>query len=471
MKKILSLLLLLSMLVGCLTACGTVASQTPADSTVTPGESTDAFSAIPPIKEDALMESAEIGTYIAGRAFDIANRDNGAGSVLNIAKNTNKEEFLGYIAELEAKGFVKYTANKIGNNLFMTLVTKTQIVNLSYFENTKEVFASVDDRAMFSLPGLKTENLYQAKSNPDQSFTMLAMGQNTYDTGLGFIYKLADGSFFIIDGGIDIDGNKNDDDPQNHLKWVKATLRELADDPDNIVVSTWLITHIHNDHVGLFKDMAQDEDARNTITVERVIYNQPSDADMTAGGISHRINWMSDSFEAWNIKNVVKAHPGQVFYIKDLTLTVYATQEIVDAEHLFDHNNACIVSTVGFKHKTALMMADSSEYENLKIAEVYKDDLYAICDILQLAHHGYGDGANGKHTRPDPVYQLVEPEIVLWSNGSNRLHANGNIFGQEFNQKFFAPGIDNHVAGEQNTTFKDLSSWENPDRWVPKGWE
>ena len=60
---------------------------------------------------------------------------------------------------------------------------------------------------------------------------------------------------------------------------------------------------------------------------------------------------------------------------------------------------------------------------------------------------------------------------MLWSNGSNRLHANGNIFGQEFNQKFFAPGIDNHVAGEQNTTFKDLSSWENPDRWVPKGWE
>ena len=56
--------------------------------------------------------------------------------------------------------------------------------------------------------------------------------------------------------------------------------------------------------------------------------------------------------------------------------------------------------------------------ENLKIAEVYKNDLYAICDILQLAHHGYGDGANG------------------------------NIFGPEFNQKFFAPGIDNHVAGE-----------------------
>ncbi|MBR6726858.1 MAG: hypothetical protein IKM08_01575 [Clostridia bacterium] len=471
MKKILSLLLLLSMLVVSVTACGTVASQSPSASTVTPGESTDDFSAIPPIKEEELMESVAINAYIAGRAFDIANRDNGAGSVLSKAVNTNQAEYLAYVAELEAKGFAKYTANKIGNNLFTTLVTKTQIVNLSYFENTKEVFVTVDSREMFSLPGLKTENLYQAKSTPDQSFTMLAMGQNTYDTGLGFIYKLADGSFFIIDGGIDSDGNKSDDDPQNHLKWVKATLRELADDPDNIVVSTWLITHIHNDHVGLFKDMAQDEDARNTITVERVIYNQPSDADMTAGGITHRINWMSDSFEAWNIQNVVKAHPGQVFYIKDLTLTIYATHEIVDAEYLFDHNNACIVSTVGFKHKTALMLADSSEYENLKIAEVYKNDLYAICDILQLAHHGYGDGSNGKHTRPDPVYQLVEPDIVLWSNSTYRLHAGGKIFEQEFNQKFFAPGIDNHVAGEQNTTFTDLSSWENPDRWVPKGWE
>ena len=69
------------------------------------------------------------------------------------------------------------------------------------------------------------------------------------------------------------------------------------------------------------------------------------------------------------------------------------------------------------------------------------------------------------------MYQLVEPDIVLWSNSTYRLHAGGKIFEQEFNQKFFAPGIDNHVAGEQNTTFTDLSSWENPDRWVPKGWE
>jgi uncharacterized secreted protein with C-terminal beta-propeller domain len=119
MKKFLALLLLLAVVVASFAACSAAELQAPEAENAS-GDLLADFSAIPPIREEDLRETVEVSAYIAGRAFDVANRDNGAGSVLNIAKNTNKEEFLGYVAELEEKGFAKYTGNKIGNNLFVT---------------------------------------------------------------------------------------------------------------------------------------------------------------------------------------------------------------------------------------------------------------------------------------------------------------------------------------------------------------
>ena len=432
-----------------------------------PGEPEEPEEPEKPLKE--LKDKIAIEAYLGDSLFD-REQDIGQGSVMYVAKNTNADEYKAYVSELEEEGFVKYTENEIGKNRFTTLITKEQIVNVMYFDATADVRVTVDSREKLSLPGLKSENVYQAKSEPDQSFTMLATGHSTYDTGLGCIYKLADGTFFIIDGGISIEGNQSDDDPANSMKWMKATLRELADDPDNIVVSTWLLTHVHNDHMGIFMDMSRDEECQKTIKVERVIYSQPSDEDMQRGGVGHRINWIPDAIEDWGIETVVKAHPGQVFYIKDLTLTIYANFDIVDPAYISDHNNTSIVSTVDFKHTTTLFMADSSEYENIEIAKIYENDLLDKCDVLQLAHHGYGDGSGGKHTRPAPVYDIVEPKIVLWPNSTQRLHSNGKVAEQEFNQRFFAPGIINHVAGEQNTTITDFADWSEPLRWSPEGW-
>ncbi|MBE6593485.1 MAG: hypothetical protein E7642_05775 [Ruminococcaceae bacterium] len=499
MKKIVALFLILAMLTAIFSSCNSDVTESPepteastesgatGEPTETPTEkptedSNETEKPTEPAKPDnepdpepeepvkELKDEIAVETYIGGKEFNIIKQDIGQGSVMNVAKKTDIYEYSDYVADLEAEGFVKYTENEIGKNRFTTLITKKQIVNVMYFDATAEVRVTVDSREKLSLPGLKSENVYQAKSEPDQSFTFLASGHSKYDSALGCIYKLADGTFFIIDGGISIEGNQSDDDPANSMKWMKATLRELADDPDNIVVSTWLLTHVHNDHMGVFMDMSQDEDSRNTIKVERVIYSQPSDEDMERGGIKHRINWIPDAIEAWGVKNVVKAHPGQVFYIKDLVLTIYANLDIVDKEYISNHNNTSIVSTVDFKHTTTLFLADSSEFENIQIAKIYKEDLMSVCDVLQLAHHGYGDGSDGKHTRPKPVYDIVEPKIVLWPNSTYRQHAAGNVYDLDFNQRFFAPGVTIHYAGEQNTTISDFSDWTEARRWSPAGW-
>ena len=407
--------------------------------------------------ESLLDEYVDLPKY-NGAVFDKADIDIGHGSLLNIVKDTNLSEFNAYAQLLQDSGFTFYTENKIGDNVFYTYITKAQIVNLMFFKNTSEARITVDKLGQFNLPALEEDNIYEETTAP--SFTAIGIGQTGYPGGMGYIYKLSDGTFFIIDGGITNEGSNGN----GSWKWLFGALKELADDPDNIVISGWLLTHIHNDHMGSFMDMSTKPECREAITIKQVIYSQPSDEKMIASGIDYRINWVPDSIDRWMPDTVVKAHPGQTFYFADLKLTILGTQDIVLPESIQSHNNASVVSMVEFQGKSALMLADSEVNENRALVSIYGDELDA--EILQLTHHGYSN------TEAGPLYDLVKSvEIVLWPVSTGHYDGSGgaNVSGVSFNQRFFKNGIANHVAGETNMTITDFTTWTpEKDRWLPK---
>lgn len=406
--------------------------------------------------ESLLDEYIELPKY-NGEIFDEADIDVGHGSLLNIVEDTTLSEFNAYAQSLQDAGFTFYSENEIGENVYYTYITKAQIVTLMYFGNISEARITVDSRATFDLPPLEEDNVYEEIAEP--SFTAIGIGQTGYPGGMGYIYKLSDGTFFIIDGGITNEASNNN----GSWKWLFAALQELADDPENIVISGWLLTHIHNDHMGSFMDMSTKSECRTAITIKQVIYNQPSDEKMIASGIDYRINWVPDSIDRWMPDSVVKAHPGQTFHYADLTLTILGTQDIVLPNSIKSHNNACIVSTVDFQGKRALMLADSEGNENQALISIYGDELDA--EILQLTHHGYSN------TDAGPLYDLVTSvEIVLWPVSTGHYDGSGgaNVSGVSFNKRFFADGIANHVAGETNMTITDFETWKPEERWLPK---
>ena len=202
-----------------------------------------------------------------------------------------------------------------------------------------------DDREKIELPGLKEENVYTKSSTP--SFTMMGISDAGYPGGMSFIYKLSDGTFFIIDGGMCANrtgSNECSGDPS--VNRLFKTLQALADDPNSIVISGWLITHIHNDHAGAFIDLAEKPEYLSKITIKKVIYSQPADSDMADGNQPKRLNWMPDALSKMNISKTVKAHPGQVFYFADLKLTILGSHDLIKPTQISRHNNASIVSMV-----------------------------------------------------------------------------------------------------------------------------
>ena len=394
--------------------------------------------------------------------------DAGQNSKTYIKSNADKNTFTSLCGELEAKKFKKYTSNSIGSNLFATYVTQTQIVHVMFFPNLKQVRTAVDKRgtgtAGFALTGLSGENKY-TKTN-DSEMVVCDISNADWPGGMCIIFKLADGRFFIVDAGV---GGKLYDNRKwigSSSGWIYQTLAKRAKDPKNIQVAAWLITHPHSDHAGGLYDMAlgyygssdsgkhtvMPKEMKQYVKIDKIIYNQP--AKMVHG----RSDWMTTIIKNCNVKNVVKAHPGQVFYLADLKLTIYGSQDIMieDTSKMTgdraDLNEQSISARAEFNGKSVLLLGDSDVFPNKKLATIYKTDLKS--DMLQLAHHGYGD------TGDADVNSYCKPSMILWAVSNRDLRSGSKVnvntsIGNVSGAKHYKPGTGNLIFKKDWTTYTE----------------
>ena len=361
-------------------------------------------------KDSGLTKQASLNNLGLGTKYDA-----GQGCSTYIKTDVaSKSIYTNICTAIEKAGATRYTSNTIGTNLFSTYATQTQIIHVMYFPNKKEIRTAVDVRGTgtngFSLPGLSTENKYTKKGN--SSLTLCEIENSDWPGGLCMIFKLADGRFFVVDSGI---GGRKDNGGSS-CGWVYASLAKHADDPKNIRVAAWLITHVHSDHAGGLVDMARGwyqkngsgtkhkvmpQECTQYIKIDKLIHNAPGKLPD-----SDRDGWMNEIINAFKIKNVVKAHPGQVFYLSDLTLTIYGSQDLIINQKVGDTNEQSVVSRAMFNGKSVLMLGDTFPKINKELATIYKEQLKS--DVLQAAHHGYNN------TAVTEVNRYCNPSIVLW---------------------------------------------------------
>ena len=388
--------------------------------------------------------------------------DAGQGSKTYVKTGANKSAFETLCKDLESQGLKKYTANSIGNNLFATYVTQTQIFHVMFFPNRSEIRTAYDNRGEgtkgFDLPKLSGDNKYQKKR--ESEMIVCDISNTDWPGGMCIIFKLSDGRFFIIDAGM---GGKLSDNREwigSSSGWIYQTLARHADDPKNIQVAGWVITHVHSDHAGGLYDMAlgyygaknADNGKKHTvmpkemtkyIKIDQLIYNQP------ATGKFGRTGWMTKIIEAFNVKSVVKAHPGQVFYAADLKVTIYGAQDTMleKAGESGDLNDFSLVARAEINGKSVLFMGDSDTIPNPRLAEIYKETLKS--DMLQLSHHGYGDTGDAS------VNSYCNPSMILWvvSNRDQRSGQKVNV-----NSSIASLGkVTHYKPGTGNLIFK--SNW------------
>ena len=343
--------------------------------------------------------------------------ESSSGTRVCIKKNATKETYTALCKSLEDAKLKKYTSNAIGNNLFSTYITQTQIVHVMFFPNTGEIRTAVDKRGTgtngFALPGLSGDNKY----TPTESsiMTLVDIENSCWPGGMCLIFKLCDGRFVVVDSGV---GGRDNDGSSSG--WVYQSLKKHASDPNNIQVAAWIITHIHSDHAGGLVDMARGtynttlkkdgeqvrthnvmpHNMKKMIKIDTLIFNQPKK------NVDGRDGWMTEIINAFNVKNVIKAHPGQVFYYANCKITMYGSLDLVAEKKISNHNDESLSMMFEFNGKKLLVLGDAYPQNTKALATIYKENLKA--DIVQTSHHGYDNTDAGQ------VYEYVKATMVLW---------------------------------------------------------
>ncbi len=329
--------------------------------------------------------------------------DAGNNSRMLVLTQSSAELYTDYCATVLSSGYEKYSENEINGMLFSSYVSDTDVLNVIFCKPTKELRVLVDRLRNTALPPSEQDNSYTVTCSSSVSqlgceFESGGAGIPERQIGMCYIFRLADGSFIIEDGGFDY---------KLFADRLYQKLIELNGGSNGIVIAAWIFSHMHGDHTGAFAAFTDYYGSR--VTVERFIYNIPTDAQYaTSGEGTGRSNETKSCMTKYKGAEHIIAHPGQVFHIRNAKLTTLFTYDLRIPHEMARINSSSIVMRIEMEGQSFVMLGDLYTTESEMLARCYGKQLK--CDFLQVAHHG---GTGGVYE----TNKLLDPVVLLWPLG------------------------------------------------------
>ena len=337
-----------------------------------PGDSTDSeivdtrpvldLTGVEPIRYTTLEEDYQ---YLAG----------GDGKLSKFL-NEPKESFLGVCKYLEDMSYELYGYNELGNVCSATYTRGSVMMHVYWVGGELNELSIVNSRkGGMTLPAAIPE--VTSGKNDTVVTQMRATEDNpkTQINGMGYVIRLADGSFIVYDGGY-----------RERASELWDTLTTLNGGEEGIVIRAWLLTHAHGDHTYCF--YAFSELYANKVTLERVLVAPTSLSDWKMDLNNGRLESATNKFKNAEILYV---HTGMVFNFCDVKMEILCTvDDIYFDGSSDDHNNSSIVSRV-YKEggKSVIFLGDAGDDVSTRLIPMYGE--YLKSDICQAAHHGVED--------------------------------------------------------------------------------
>ena len=292
-------------------------------------------------------------------------------------------------------------------------------------------------------------------------------------SGMGYVIRLEDGSFIVVDGGYDTD---------THVDNLYNVLLKQAEGKD-IVIAAWVFTHAHNDHADAFK-IFTNKYASN-VTIESFIYNFPADAAAMAGGVTApNLNQIYEAMDKYEGAKRIVARAGQTHTVRNAQLNILFTYDMMLPYKLVDYNICSVVFNVEIEGSTILFLGDAGgETINNKGTLSYMMDIYTAetlgADIVQAAHHGLDAYNYGNEAAPfetiTSFYSLVGAEHAFFPVAAHYVKDGDNNFWIDERAAYSAlSGATKYVAADDVVvltlngsgsvsakTYEDVSSYVN----------
>lgn len=309
-------------------------------------------------------------------------------------EEADSKDFAAYKALLKEKGYAEHSEKKIGTAEYAVYKNDKKVLYVNQFDDAMRIVYCDIEKAF--LP--ETEQL-DFKKICDTKGYMVGVAAGAYENGMCFVYLLADGTFFVYDGG----SSAPDAEHLYNLLCRIAEQHEIH----KVVISNWMLTHAHGDHCGCwlpFFSMYADK-----VEIERVIFTTcHSDlGNIINKSINHSI--MNDVKQYSENTQVVRVHSGQDFWLADMKVEVLYTAEDLVPGTLEDYNDSTTITRLTIGSETVLMSGDASFMVWELLCKTYGSALKS--DYLQVPHHGAHHGGTKE------AYDLILPTYLLWPCG------------------------------------------------------
>ena len=377
----------------------------------------------------------ELPAYTGG-AYEIIDCDDD--SYMLYAKNATKDDFYNYHNEAICNGFLPYVSREVDGNFFETLITDTKYIYMYYRAYDKSVRAIIGPIEM-----LGEEDCGDYGEKYDATLTLVGQTESI-DCGQGYIFVLPDGRLIIQDGG-----SRYKDKPD----YIYEAIKEVAPDPDNIIIAAWFISHPHTDHQRGFTEFAANHANDPEITVERIVANyinrdmyqyvRDDGAKESNGGLVDELRRIVK--EDFPKAQFIKAHTGQVYNFGTSSVEVlYTVEDYLPAEKFNYVNSSSLVIRVTVDNTSVMLLADTTHVSGKIMEDMFGTHLKS--DMVQLAHHGMAP-SNAS------LYNHIQADVLLWPNNYGDA---GVRYGQYASVINVALGYaeDLYVSGSSLTTLK-----------------
>ena len=341
-------------------------------------------------------------------------------TTMYIANDTNLDTFKTYCKVLKGKGYEEYsTRDNVSGNYYRTYTKGSRAVTAYYIANTKT--ARVISGPTTDIP---TKKVDKTPETYKPSVTLLSQGAEK-GSGLGLIFRLPNGKFFIYDGGY----------AQNDALYNK--LKSLAGN-DKIVIAAWVISHPHQDHQEAFEYLMQKHS--KDVTIENLMYNYTKATDEY--GSTETIKTVISKYLT-SSTNIIKPHTGQIYNFGSSSIEILYTVEDYMPNTISDLNQTSLVVRFTVGGQTVIALGDILEKAANIICNMHGS--YLKSDIVQLAHHGTTPGNKA-------IYTNINAPILLWPSCASNVKKRYKSSGHESLSEAVNKAKDIYLAGDGTVT-------------------
>ena len=203
---------------------------------------------------------------------------------------------------------------------------------------------------------------------------------------MGYILKTKNNKIIVIDGG-------TIDDTENLVEQINKHGGK---------VDAWFLTHLHDDHLGAFSNIANDKQ----IQIEKIYcsFNEYSWYEENEPSRAEFSKQILEILKQDNIKDKVEdVSLNQNINIDDIKIEILGIRNPEITENAGNEQSMVVKFDTG--KTTFLVLGDTGIKSSEKLLKTQKEKLKS--DIVQMAHHGQ-NGATKE------LYEQINPTICMW---------------------------------------------------------